>query len=553
MNSNITGRLALFPWGNPRLTSVGIPYPSLVLGEISKILELGAMRLLFLLSTFFLGGLSTVSAQCPDYSDYSMTTHEPFSAGKYQLSYQRPTAACRTANVSDVEKIIQDMKAVVKDPDLFRLFENTFPNTLDTTVKWKGYAEDDSTEELTFVTTGDIVAMWLRDSANQLRSYKSLLKADDSPDSIASLYRGAINLQARYVIRNPYCNAFQAPTESGLPPESNGYADTDKVTPPYNTSFVFECKYELDSISAFLQLSYDYYNKTEDSDFFGKFRWVEAVETILNVTESLLVGTYDDDGSVNESPYTFQRQSTSATETLTNTGAGNPVKSGTGLVRSAFRPSDDSTIYQLFIPANMQFSSYLGKSAKIMEAHDPELAKRMSDFSSSVREGIETYGKVQHEVLGEIYAYEVDGFGSRNLMDDANVPSLLSAPILDYLDASDETYQRTRKFALSTWNPYYMHGPVLNGTGGPHVGPGKAWPMSIITSLLTSDDDDEILTGLQELVSSTDGLGLIHESVDTFDASVWTREWFSWANGLFGEMLLGLKDRKPHLLETSFQ
>lgn len=320
--------------------------------------------------------------------------------------------------------------------------------------------------KLTFVTTGDIVAMWLRDSANQLRSYKSLLKADDSPDSIASLYRGAINLQARYVIRNPYCNAFQAPTESGLPPESNGYADTDKVTPPYNTSFVFECKYELDSISAFLQLSYDYYNKTEDSDFFGKFRWVEAVETILNVTEGLLVGTYDDDGSVNESPYTFQRQSTSATETLTNTGAGNPVKSGTGLVRSAFRPSDDSTIYQLFIPANMQFSSYLGKSAKIMEAHDPELAKRMSDFSSSVREGIETYGKVQHEVLGEIYAYEVDGFGSRNLMDDANVPSLLSAPILDYLDASDETYQRTRKFALSTWNPYYMHGPVLNGYVG---------------------------------------------------------------------------------------
>lgn len=148
MNSNITGRLALFPWGNPRLTSVGIPYPSLVLGDLSKILELGAMRLLLLLSTFFFGGFSTVSAQCPDYSDYSMTTHEPFSAGKYQLSYQRPTAACRTANVSDVEKIIQDMKAVVKDPDLFRLFENTFPNTLDTTVKWKGYAEDDSTEEV---------------------------------------------------------------------------------------------------------------------------------------------------------------------------------------------------------------------------------------------------------------------------------------------------------------------------------------------------------------------------------------------------------------------
>ncbi|KAI1387820.1 glycoside hydrolase family 125 protein [Hypoxylon trugodes] len=506
-----------------------------------------------LLLSFLSSFVYIASAQCPDYDDYAKTTHEPFSKGKYELSYQRPAPECRKFNLSEVEESIQEMEGLVTDPDLFRLFQNSFPNTLDTTVTWKGFAADDSTEELTFITTGDIVAMWLRDSANQMRSYKSLLKADDSTDSLASLFRGAINLQARYILRNPHCNAFQAPTESGLPPESNGYGDTDQVKPPYNTSFVFECKYELDSISAFLQLSYDYYNKTEDSDFFGKFQWINAIKTVLNTTQALLIGTYADDGSVNESPYTFQRESTSATETLTNSGAGNPVKGGTGLVRSAFRPSDDSTIYQLFIPANMQFSSYLGKCAKIMEAHDGELAQQMSDFASSVRDGIETYGKVQHAVLGEIYAYEVDGFGSSNLMDDANVPSLLSAPILDYLDASDETYQNTRKFVLSTWNPYYMHGPVLNGTGGPHVGPGKAWPMSIITSLLTSDNDDEIVAGLQALVSSTDRLGLIHESVDTFNASTWTREWFSWANGLFGEMLLGLKDRKPHLLGTSFQ
>ncbi|GAW13973.1 hypothetical protein ANO14919_033650 [Xylariales sp. No.14919] len=188
-----------------------------------------------------------------------------------------------------------------------------------------------------------------------------------------------------------------------------------------------------------------------------------------------------------------------------------------------------------------------------MEGHDADLAEKMSDFADSVRDGIDKHGKVKHATFGEIYAFEIDGFGSSNLMDDANVPSLLSAPILDFLDASDETYQNTRKFVLSTWNPYYMHGPVINGTGGPHVGPGKAWPMSVITALLTSDDDSEIVTGLQTLVSSTNGLGLIHESVDTFDASKWTREWFSWANGLFGEMLLGLKDRKPELLATSFQ
>ncbi|KAI1078139.1 glycoside hydrolase family 125 protein [Whalleya microplaca] len=509
------------------------------------------------LSLLLLGSLASVFrttlAQCPDYSSYSTKTHEPFSEGKYQLSYQRPIPACRKFNLSSVEDTIDEMRGIVKDPDLFRLFENAFPNTLDTTISWKGFADNGTTEELTFITTGDIVAMWLRDSANQLRSYKSLLTADNSTDSLASLFRGAINLQARYIINNPYCNAFQAPVESGLPPGSNGYAETDQVTPPFNTSFVFECKYELDSISAFLQLSHDYYDKTQDAEFFGKFQWINAIKTILATAEGQLFGTYADDGSVNEAPYTFQRTSSSATETLTNSGAGNPVKAGTGLVRSAFRPSDDATIYQLFIPANMQFSSYLAKSAEIMKAHDKELAIRMGDFATSVRDAIDDHGKAHHAVFGDIYAYEVDGFGSANLMDDANVPSLLSAPILDFLNASDETYQNTRKFVLSTWNPYYMHGPVINGTGGPHVGFGKAWPMSVITALLTSEDDGEIVAGLRTLISSTNRLGLIHESVDSFDAAKWTRQWFSWANGLFGQMVLGLKDRKPNILETSFQ
>lgn len=305
--------------------------------------------------------------------------------------------------------------------------------------------------------------MWLRDSANQLRSYKSLLKANASTDSLASLFRGGINLQARYIIQNPYCNAFQAPTESGLPPVDNSAADTDVVSPGYSSDFVFECKYELDSISAFLQLSWDYYERTKDVKFFGKYKWVDAVNTILDVAEGLLVGTYGDDGSVHKSPYTFQRTTTAGTETLTNSGIGNPVKSGTGLVRSAFRPSDDATIYQLFIPANMQFSSYLGKCAEIMKSLDADVAKKMSSFSNSVKDGINKYGKVNHPKFGQIYAYEIDGFGSSNLMDDANVPSLLSAPILDFLDASDKTYQSTRKFVLSTWNPYYMHGPVING------------------------------------------------------------------------------------------
>jgi uncharacterized protein len=305
--------------------------------------------------------------------------------------------------------------------------------------------------------------MWLRDSANQMRSYKPLLVANSSSSSLASLFRGAINLQARYLLTSPHCNAFQAPVESGKPPQDNSAADTDVVFPGYDKNFVFECKYELDSLSAFLQLSYDYYDKTQDSGFFGKYQWTNAVETVLDTAEALLIGTYADDGHVNDSPYTFQRTTTSASETLLNKGIGSPIRSGTGLVRSAFRPSDDSTIFQLFIPANMMFSSYLAKCAAIMENLNGDLANRMTTLASSVHNGIETYGKVQHPVYGEIYAYELDGFGSTNQMDDANVPSLLSAPIIDYLDASDATYQSTRNFVLSTWNPYYMHGSVING------------------------------------------------------------------------------------------
>ena len=160
-------------------------------------------------------------AACPDYSDYSQDYHAPFSAGRYNLSYQRPEPACRTFNSSIVENTITNMQSVIKDPDLYRLFQNSFPNSLDTAVKWKGFAANNSEEELTFLITGDINAMWLRDSANQMQSYLTLLTADSSTDSIASLYRGVINLQSRYVLEAPHCNSFQPPAESGLPAEQN--------------------------------------------------------------------------------------------------------------------------------------------------------------------------------------------------------------------------------------------------------------------------------------------------------------------------------------------
>ena len=467
------------------------------------------------------------SQSCPDYSSYSQTRHEPYSSGKYQLSYARPAENCRTFISKDVEDTISRLKSTIADPDLARIFENSFPNTVDTAIKWKGYAADNADEELTFVITGDINAMWLRDSSNQMQSYLSLLKANSSADSIASLFRGVINLQARYLLTSTYCNSFQPPVESKIPPDTNGAAETDKVTPSYSNSFVFECKYELDSLAAFLEVSTNYYDETQDLDFFKKYHWVDAIKAIMKAASDMRTPTYASDGSVNKSPYTFQRSNTSPTETLANAGIGNPVQGGTGLIRSAFRPSDDSTIYQLFIPANMMFSRYLNSTAGIMTAlgTEADLASQMAQLSASLETAITNHGIVDNAKHGKVYAYEVDGYGSANIMDDANIPSLLSAPFIGYLSASDPVYKATRDLLLSADNPYFMRGPVINAIGGPHAGLGKAWPMASIVRILTSDDDNEIRTSLKEIVSSTAGLGLIHESINSFDQNNWSRQW----------------------------
>ncbi|KAB5539286.1 hypothetical protein GE09DRAFT_312701 [Coniochaeta sp. 2T2.1] len=508
-----------------------------------------------------------VSQSCPDYSSHSQQRHAPFSAGRYQLSYMRPSPACRTFNSSLVETLLANMSTAIPDPDLYRLFLNTYPNTLDTAIRWRGVAADNSDEELTFVITGDINAMWLRDSANQMQSYLPLLTASEEPDGIASLYRGVINLQARYLLTSPFCNSFQPPLESGIPPADNGAATGDSVTPPYDKNEVFECKYELDSLAAFLQISANYHATTGDAAFFGKFRWVSAIRAVLDVAKQMQTPTYGADGRVLDSPYLFSRQTTRATETFANDGLGNPVANGTGLVRSGFRPSDDGTIFQLFIPANMMFARYLTPAAEIAgKIGETELAEELTTFAKDLRQAIETYGVVglaptpggQGEEGGEkVYAYEVDGFGSAVIMDDANIPSLLAAPFFGYLDKDDPTYQRTRKRILDAdtvnGNPYFMRGPVISAVGGPHAGPGAAWPMASIVRILTIDDDVEITAALREIVSTTDGLGLIHESVNTFDAGRWTRQWFSWANGLFGQMILDLHERKPDILKQSFQ
>ncbi|KAH8910816.1 DUF1237-domain-containing protein [Coniochaeta sp. PMI_546] len=530
---------------------------------------------------------ATPSPTCVGFESWMASKPGPESMGKRHFPFVRPPPECRTFKSLPLEALIERMRLVIKDPDLFRLFENSYPITLDTMVKWRGYANktDEETnetyqtdEELTYVITGDIDAMWLRDSASQIYSYLPLLEPSNSPDSLASLWRGLINSHARYIKISPYCHSFQPPPESGIPPTHNAAYSQNNPYPAYDPVLVFDCKWELDSLASFLQISSAYYKATGDIDFFGKYNWVSAVKAAVIAAGAMRVGTYDKDGKVLPSAWTFTGWTNRGSETLTNDGLGNPVREN-GMVRTAFRPSDDATIFQLLVPANMMWAKYLEEASVIMErlshAEAKTLAAQMRGQAAGIRAGIERDAIVPHREFGEIFVYEVDGFGSANLMDDANVPSLLAMPLWNYSvsafptakydregeDASKKAkpvsfdhdyntvYRNTRSFVLSDANPYYAKGPVISAVGGPHLGPGKAWPMAAIVAGLTAyepatglgDPTPEVEKQLRMVLDSTTGMGVVHETVSSWDDHVWTRPWFGWANGLFGELILRIE------------
>ncbi|CAN9454356.1 unnamed protein product [Alternaria alternata] len=497
------------------------------------------------------------------------------SGGAYSLrdAFQKSTQMTLILNMEDDEfaEVADDTSGesgipwVLDAEERKRIFENSWPSTLDTTIEWRGWSNTTSNldelegplmsmkpEELTFVITGDIEAMWLRDSANQLQAYVSVLKKDDSPDSLASLFRGAINLQARYILENAFCNAFQAPDESGVVHKSS--LNSDRITPLFDYYKVFSCQWELDSLASFLQLSVDYVTATRDYDFFqNSSNWTKAVEVVLETAESMTIDSYTEDGEWQHTPYTYCAPYGG---TPINNCNGSPHRGNIGLIRSFHRPSDDACTYQYLIPSNMMFSSALNTSSTITSRIMPRtsgLTARMQALSTAINRGIEKYGIVSDPTYGKIYAYEVDGYGSVNIMDDPNVPSLLSAPFLGYTTLRDPIYQNTRRKILSRDNPYYAVGPVITGVGSPHTLPGRPWPMALIMTILTSEDDTEIVQNLMWLVQSTDGLGLMHESVHARDKAVWSRQWFSWANGLLGQMILDLEKRRPWILGMSFQ
>ena len=393
------------------------------------------------------------------------------------LPYQRPNKLCRTFTSALVEKVIEEITERMVDKDLARLFENAFPNTLDTTVRWhvdgtvkhtelkaRSSGRDSGKWEgaQSFVVTGDINAEWLRDSTNQLLQYQPLAKSDKK---IFNLILGAINTQAEYIIESPYCNAFQPPAPSKLSTTQNG--QDDYVHPVYEASFVFECKYELDSLANFLALGNTFYANTKSLDFLTP-RWYKALETLLVVLDQQSQPTFDPDTSrFMKNTYSFSRNTNQGTETLPLSGIGNPLNSGTGLIRSAFRPSDDATILGFYIPANAMMAVELKKLSEILRAaKDMVTAQDLERRAQVINDGIWKHGVVTRGGL-QVFAYEVDGYGGQVMMDDANVPSLLALPILGFVAKDDEVYQNTRKLLLSkSTNPYYLEGHDFHGIGG---------------------------------------------------------------------------------------
>lgn len=442
---------------------------------------------------------------------------------------KRPTVADRHFTSEVVEKLIEQIKQDITDPKLRWMFENCYPNTLDTTVKFqiKNGRPD------TFVITGDIHAMWLRDSSAQLWPYLQLMKDDKQ---LQALIAGLINRQAECILLDPYANAFNdGPIGS--------YWETDYTQPMKKE--LHERKWELDSLCYPIRIAYFYYLLTGDTSVFDS-TWHNAMQ--------LAVKTMKEQQRKNgNGPYSFARNCERPTDSQINGGFGAPIKPN-GMIVSSFRPSDDATQYGFLVPSNMFAVVSLRQLAEIENKvyQHAEFAKECTDLSDEIDRAIQKYAIVNHPVCGKIYAFEVDGFGNSLCMDDANVPSLLAAPYLGYCSQDDPLYQNTRKFIWSDNNPYFFSGKSGEGVGGPHVGLNYAWPMSIIIKGLTTDDTNELKDCLT-LLRNTDGnTGFMHESFNVNDDNDFTRSWFAWTNTLFGELIVKIHNNHPELLKTTF-
>jgi len=429
-------------------------------------------------------------------------------------------------------KTIEDAIALfqkrVADKELGWLFGNCFPNTLDTTV----FPEEKDGRPYTYIITGDIDAMWLRDSCAQVWPYLPFMKDDKM---LQELVAGLVNKQTQCINIDPYANAFyNDPTRVG-----EWGSDHTDMKPG-----IHERKWEIDSLCYAIRLAHGYWEATGDKRPFDA-AWVEAQRNILKTFR-------EQQRKDNLGPYRFERTTARGSDTLQVDGYGYPVNP-VGLICSGFRPSDDATLLSFLIPSNLFAVVSLRQSARLLTEvlNEKALADEMLSLADEVEEAIRKHGIIDHPVHGRIYAYEVDGFGSFITMDDANIPSLLSLPYLGAVDVNDPVYQRTRAFVLSENNPFFFKGSAAEGIGGPHIGRDMIWPMAITMRGLTSVNDQEIKMCIDTLKRTHGETGFMHESFHKDDPKKFTRKWFAWANTLFGEFLWKTFQEKPYLLKNN--
>lgn len=450
--------------------------------------------------------------------------------GKGPADYvsKRPELADRKFTSKAVEETIARVKKQIKDPKLAWMFENCFPNTLDTTIesfKMNGERPD------TFVITGDIHAMWLRDSGAQVWPYLPLCKNDEP---LRLLIAGVINRQTWCILQDPYANAFGQTEKS-----SSWESDMTEMKP-----YVYERKWEIDSLCYPVRLAYNYWKTTGDTSVFDK-NWTNAMESVYKTFR-------DQQRKDGRGSYNFQRKTERQLDTLSNGGWGNPV-SPVGLIVSSFRPSDDATTFGFLIPSNVFAVASLRQIAEICTevTGNTQLAADCKALADEVQTAINKYGIVRHPKYGKVYAFEVDGYGNAYFMDDANIPSLLAMPYLTNMSVNDPVYRNTRKLVWSLDNPYFFKGSKGEGIGGPHQGYDMIWPMSIIMKAETSTDNNEIRNCLRMLRDTDDNTGFMHETFNKDNTHNFTRHWFAWANTLFGELILRLvNENKSSLLNN---
>ena len=439
---------------------------------------------------------------------------------------KRPPLSERLFTSEAVEAKIREVQKLLSgNPRLAWMFANCYPNTLESTVHYRVIDGEDDT----FVYTGDIPAMWLRDSGAQVWPYVQLAAKDEK---LRKMLRGVILRQLKCINIDRYANAFNdGPTGAGWQSDAT---DMQKD--------VFERKYEIDSLCYPVRLAYWYWLVTGDASIFGDV-WLQTVENILKTFKE----QQRKDGL---GPYHFYRVTDRTYDTVGWGGYGAPVKP-VGLIASVFRPSDDRTSLPFLVPSNFMAVSSLKKMAEILTKVNAQTAKaaECTALAAEVEAALKQYAVVDHPKYGKIYAFEVDGFGNRLLMDDANVPSLLGMGYLGDVDLNDPIYQNTRRFVWSEDNPWFFRGKAAEGIGGPHIGYHMVWPMSIMMRCFTSQDDEEIRWCMRTLMKTDAGTGFIHESFHKDDAMNYTRPWFAWQNTLFGELVLKLiSDGKADLL-----